>query len=85
MYLSFDEDFAEFSSNDALLWEEQDLSYDWEERNERSKSITLAVDDRLLSNQTAFVHVYVTRKGVSPNPDHNSYDYHGVIYRRHRE
>ena len=41
-------------------WEEHDLTYDYSPANERHMNLTVPVNERLLQNNTLYLHMQVT-------------------------
>ena len=44
--------------------------------------ITLCVFQTVQNNGSWYLHVYLTKQGISPNPDEDSYHNNSVVYQR---
>ena len=71
------------------LWEEPDITYDWNGSNFRNSTINVTVTPAMLSNRSVFAHVFFTREGFSPDPRDggkgpgtNRFSAEAVIYKR---
>eukprot|EP00903_Cladosiphon_okamuranus_P006347 g6217.t1 len=64
-----------------LLWHENDLVFAGEAKDvTRSTSLKLDVPPMLLGNGSAWAHVFLTKKGLSPNPTDPDYRDSGVSH-----
>ncbi|KAJ9585307.1 hypothetical protein L9F63_002892, partial [Diploptera punctata] len=73
VYLSSSETFTDFSNPKTLIWKEKELTYgDWfsgeSSDGTRTHNIEFETTEAVRNNGTLFIHVYVTRKGKSPDP-----------------
>jgi Cleft lip and palate transmembrane protein 1 (CLPTM1) len=66
-------EFAGAARHSQLVWQENGLTFDWEDTNNRGKTVQLPVCQQLKQNGSAWAHVYLTKSGVSPDPKHLSY------------
>jgi hypothetical protein len=65
--------FTDFNNTDALLWSDKSLVYS-EAGSSLEKTVHVPLTERLLSNGTMFAHMFITKAGASPDPQHGSYD-----------
>ena len=65
--------FTDFNNTDALLWSDTSLAYS-EAGSSLEKTVHVPLTERLLSNGTMFAHMFITKAGASPDPQHGSYD-----------
>ncbi|KAJ4443509.1 hypothetical protein ANN_05181, partial [Periplaneta americana] len=89
VYLSENEKFTDFSNREALIWSEKGLVYgDWHSGANgdgiRVHNIEFKTSEAMQNNGTLYVHVYVTRRGKSPDPDAGKgvYAPHQMAYNR---
>ncbi|KAL6072918.1 Cleft lip and palate transmembrane protein 1 like protein, variant 2 [Balamuthia mandrillaris] len=77
------EEFKRFNDTSALLWREYDLSFTDSEENERQKEANITLPQSVLNNGTLYAHVFLVKKGYSPDPSSPDYRRSAVIYRAH--
>lgn len=85
-FASPDEPAAVADEQEQLLWRLDDVAYRPASNPEREdgywvKQANLSVDDHLLGNGSMFAHVFLTKRGYSPNPEDETYDRMASIYR----
>ncbi|PSN44104.1 Cleft lip and palate transmembrane protein 1 [Blattella germanica] len=73
VYLSETEKFTDFNDPKALIWSEKGMVYgDWSSGSNgdgtRVHNIEFKTSEAVQNNGTLYIHVYVTRKGKSPDP-----------------
>ena len=79
VYLSeSDEEFNDFNNSESLVWHQSQLTFDMNPSNLRAQNLTLQPTSHLLSNGTWFAHVYFVKKGHSPDPTANNYNFKAV-------
>eukprot|EP00752_Nemacystus_decipiens_P014270 g12691.t1 len=75
------EEGEEESASPRLLWHEGDLVFAGEAKDvTRSTSLKLDLPPMLLNNGSAWAHVFLTKKGLSPNPMDPNYKDSGVSH-----
>ncbi|XP_055299231.1 putative lipid scramblase CLPTM1 [Sitodiplosis mosellana] len=73
VYISEDQFTVNFSDTNSLIWYQEGLTYgDWYGGKNGDGTIThhtqIRASEQLQNNGSIFIHVYVTRYGMSPNP-----------------
>jgi hypothetical protein len=73
VYLSEKETFTEFMNPEALIWSEKGIIYgDWTSGPQgdgtRAHSVEIKTSEAVQNNGSLYLHVYVTRRGKSPDP-----------------
>lgn len=73
-YLSENEKFTDFSNEDSLIWTKRNLVYgDWYSGDNSDGSYTfntkIKASKSLQNNGSIYLHVYVTKNGMSPDPN----------------
>ncbi|VDK42065.1 unnamed protein product [Anisakis simplex] len=92
LYVYFSESMEQFSSFNeptSLFWKQNDLTYgDWTSGPNNdgsvSKSATFPTPSVLLNNGSLFLHVFIVKKGQSPDPRDRHYVKREVIYHVHQ-
>ena len=77
VYLKESEQFSGYDSD--LFWLEEDLVYgDWTSGlngdGSFEKRSTLQISDNVINNGTLFMHAFIVKSGLSPNPSADNYD-----------
>ena len=73
-------------TNEAMLvWYEKGLKYDWNDRNARNQNLTLNPSSfpHLYLNGSLYAHVFLTKRGYSPDPLSDDHVDIATIYRHH--
>ncbi|XP_071439565.1 putative lipid scramblase CLPTM1 [Hetaerina americana] len=74
VYVSEDDVFKDFNNSESLVWTHQNLVYgDWTAGPDGdgiyTHTTTIKASESLQNNGTIFLHVYVTKRGKSPDPN----------------
>ena len=64
------------------IWEENGITYDWNEANARNESVNITVSPGMLNNRSVYAHVFFTMHGFSHNPHDSTFDARASIYKR---
>ncbi|XP_046388028.1 cleft lip and palate transmembrane protein 1 homolog [Ischnura elegans] len=73
VYVSEDDIFTDFNNSESLIWTQNNLVYgDWTAGpmgdGTYTHRTTIKASERLQNNGTIFLHVYMTKRGKSPDP-----------------
>ncbi|EDV29106.1 uncharacterized protein TRIADDRAFT_49806 [Trichoplax adhaerens] len=85
VYLSEKENFTEFDNSSYLVWKYNKLRYgSWEDGpnadGTRSKSHSFNISENVQNNGSLYLHVYICKHGISPDPNSRHYQSLGVIH-----
>lgn len=86
VYLAEEQHFADFNNSEKLIWHERDIKFgNWTDGPQmdgsRLYSTTIQASEKLQNNGTIYVHVYITKRGKSPDPQHPKYNRLAVVNR----
>ncbi|KAL9952468.1 hypothetical protein ACROYT_G039730 [Oculina patagonica] len=86
VYLAEEQHFTDFNNSEKLIWHEKDIKFaNWTDGPQmdgsRLHSTTIQASERLQNNGTLYVHVYVTKRGKSPDPLHPKFNRLAVVNR----
>lgn len=73
VYISEDEQFADFNNTEALIWHEKGFYLDWKPSNDRVKDVSITASKAVMNNATLYAHIYFTKAGYSPDPQSSRY------------
>ncbi|PNF19201.1 Cleft lip and palate transmembrane protein 1 [Cryptotermes secundus] len=89
VYISESEKFNDFSNPEALIWSEKGIIYgDWSSGSNsdgtRVRDVEIKTSEAVQNNGSLYLHVYVTRRGKSPDPaaGRGVYSPHQVTYNK---
>jgi len=84
VYLSEWDDRCDFADKAALVWQESELLYNWQEENTRTKNVTIPATAHLQSNGSLFAHTFFLVPGVSPDPSDAAHDRYRMVHDVHQ-
>ncbi|XP_068682325.1 putative lipid scramblase CLPTM1 [Montipora foliosa] len=78
-YLDEEKHFTDFNNTEKLIWHEKGLKFgNWTDGplmdGSRLFSTSIQASKRLQNNGTLYAHVFVTKRGKSPDPKHPKYN-----------
>ncbi|KAK6150663.1 hypothetical protein DH2020_015595 [Rehmannia glutinosa] len=84
LYLSEQEKFNDFGSEEALVWQETNIPYAvWTAESSRTLSLKYYPSEALKNNGSLYAHVFFARSGYSPDPKDPEYQPLAAFGRTH--
>ncbi|XP_022809418.1 cleft lip and palate transmembrane protein 1 homolog [Stylophora pistillata] len=86
VFLGEEQHFTDFNNTEKLVWHERDLKFgNWtdgpQKDGSRLFSTNIQATERMQSNGSLYIHVYVTKAGRSPDPVHPKFNKLAVVNR----
>ncbi|XP_062502991.1 putative lipid scramblase CLPTM1 [Corticium candelabrum] len=89
VYLAESKRFSDFGNQTALFWFQEDIEYgSWSDGENsdgtRTFSSSIQISENVKRNGSLYVHVFLTKSGVSPDPTDESYERLAVVHSKKR-